>query len=342
MPGHRLGTRLAGSAAVAGAAGAALVWQRRLRRSGTLADFPHLLMGGRETGTVPPGGVRVTSLGTTMMLIDDGVTQIVIDPFLTPVPLLAAALRTPVATDPRVVDDALDQVGADRVRAIFVSHAHHDHALDVAHLAHRTGATVYGSASTLNLARGGAVPEDQLSGLDPTRPVTVGGFTVRTFASRHSPHPLGGEGATIDRPLPQPAPITAYKEGGTYDFLVSARAQRMLFKGSVNWVPGAFDDVVADTLFLSVGTLGRVDKTFARDYLDATLGTLRPELAVLTHWNDLFAPVASPLPFHRKFIDDTPLSFERVRRHSHGARVGVLDAFTSITLTPSADLRTGP
>ena len=37
---------------------------------------------------------------------------------------------------------------------MFIAHSHHDHALDVAYIAKRTGARVYGSDSTLNLARG--------------------------------------------------------------------------------------------------------------------------------------------------------------------------------------------
>ena len=74
----------------------------------------------------------------------------------------------------------------------------------------------------------------------------LGDLTVRTLASKHSPNPLGGEGVTIATPLRQPAPITAYREGGTFDFLVTHTAThdyRMLFKGSANWIPGALDDV---------------------------------------------------------------------------------------------------
>ncbi len=92
------------------------------------------------------------------------------------------ALGRPVSTDPDAVDTALDKVGADRVRAIFISHSHHDHALDVTYIANRTEATIYGSPSTLNIARGGNVPEDRLALLDRRNP-------SRWAASRCAPSP---------------------------------------------------------------------------------------------------------------------------------------------------------
>ncbi|MET7728522.1 MBL fold metallo-hydrolase [Streptomyces mirabilis] len=273
-------------------------------------------------------------MGTTMMLVDDGTTQILIDAFITPAGLLDAALGRPVSTDPDAVDTALDKVGADRVRAIFISHSHHDHALDVAYIANRTGATVHGSPSTLNIARGGNVPEDRLALLDPEKSVSVGSFTVRTIASKHSPNPMGGEGATIDKPLLQPAPISAYKEGGTYDFLVAAPEKSMLFKGSANWIPGALGGVHADALFLGIGGLGRAEQGFSKDFLDATIGTVQPAIVIPTHWNDFFCPIHEGLPLQRKLIDNTPAAFDTVlaRTKADGVDIGLLEAFASITI----------
>ncbi|MER5822834.1 MBL fold metallo-hydrolase [Streptomyces mirabilis] len=308
------------------------VWQTKIRHSGDLNDYRDLLL--NDPGGPSGATVKVTSLGTTMMLVDDGTTQILIDAFITPAGLLDAALGRPVSTDPDAVDTALDKVGADRVRAIFISHSHHDHALDVAYIANRTGATVHGSPSTLNIARGGNVPEDRLALLDPEKSVTVGSFTVRTIASKHSPNPMGGEGATIDKPLLQPAPISAYKEGGTYDFLVAAPETSMLFKGSANWIPGALAGVHADALFLGIGGLGRAEQGFSKDFLDATIGTVQPAIVIPTHWNDFFCPVHEGLPLQRKLVDNTPAAFDTVlaRTKADGVVIGLLEAFASITI----------
>jgi L-ascorbate metabolism protein UlaG (beta-lactamase superfamily) len=314
-------------------------WQTQLRASGVLADdAAHLI---DDRGVPADGAVKVTYLGTTMMLVDDGTTQILIDPFITRIGLFAAVFKRPVSTDEAAVDKALARAGATRVRAIFVSHSHHDHAFDLAYVARRTGALVYGSISTLNIARGGDVPEAQLRQVNAEVPATVGSFTVRVLTSKHSPHPVGGEGATIDAPLRQPAPAGAYKVGGTYDFLIARDDHHILFKGSANFIPGALDGIHADALFLGIAGLGKAPEAFADSYLAATIDTVHPSLVVPTHWNDFFAPMAPPLPLSRKVVDHAPAAFARLlaRAQRDHVRFGILDAYGSVLLFQPPDHR---
>ncbi len=320
------------SAVLVGSVG--LGWQTKIRHSGELDDYRNLLV---KSGGLPRvGTVKVTSLGTTMMLIDDGTDQILIDAFLTPVSLVNSMLNRPVSTDTDVVDAALNKAGADRVRAIFISHSHHDHAFDVAYIAKRTGATVYGSSSSLNIARGGAVPENRLVRLDTRARVQVGGFEIRAIGSKHLANPFGGEAATLDEPLTQPAGIWQFKEGGTYDFLLTTSQTSMLFKGSVNWVAGALDGTHVDALFLGVTGLGNASDTFRENFFAATIDTVKPKLIVPTHWNDFFSPVKEHLPLQRKVVDNIPAAFDAVVAHARkkNIKVELLDAFSSIDLPP--------
>lgn len=159
------------------------------------------------------GSVKATFYGTSTLLFDDGETQILVDAFITRPTLstVAASLQTGAAlieTDKAVVDAWLARPEVGNIAAIFPAHSHHDHAIDVAYIANRTGARVYGSESTLNIARGGDVPEEQLSRYQLGKPVVVGRFTVTVLPGRHphNPPPLTDDrDLTIDAPLPQPA-----------------------------------------------------------------------------------------------------------------------------------------
>jgi L-ascorbate metabolism protein UlaG (beta-lactamase superfamily) len=309
----------------------------RLHHSGSLSLYRKNLR--NDARELRDGAVRVTGLGTTMMLVDDGQTQILIDPYLTSVSLMDAALDRAVSTHASEVDAALGRVGADRVKAILVSHSHFDHALDLAYVAKRTGALVVGSASALNIARGGDIPEEKLRLVKPDEAFEIGDFVVHPLASRHAPHVFGGEGATIDVPLRQPAALSAYKEGGTFDFLISRKGHTMLFKGSANWLPGALDAIRADALFLGVGGLGNEDGVFAERYFDATIDAVHPHIVVATHWNDFLSPVASPLPLERDVLGHTPLAFDWLiaRASRVGAQTVILDAFSDLVLFDSTD-----
>ena len=300
-------------------------------------DYAALLR--NDYTTMRAGSIRVTSLGTTTMLVDDGDTQILMDAFITSTGLTQAFLRRPVSTDTALVDRALDRVGAERVAAIFVTHSHHDHAFDLAHIALRTGAHVYGSASALNVARGGGVPESQLHTVDLDSPVTVGAFTITSIRSKHSPHPIGGAGTPITQPLTQPVDVFAYEEGGTYDYLLHHRSSRILVKSSANWEPNALDGVTADALILAVAGLGKATQDFADEFFRHTIDSVDPAVIVPSHWNDFFAPAISPLPFNRMIVDNTDTAFRRLIAHARrrDTPVAILDAYTSIDIPPNTN-----
>ena len=185
------------------------------------------------------GAVRVTFLGTAALLFDDGETQILVDGFFSRPSLLSVAGK--IETNKKIVDAVLKREKMDRLKALFVTHSHYDHSFDAAYIAKTTKAKLYGSASTLNVGRGGDVPEDQLVQFEPGKEYKIGQFTVAVVKSKHSP-PIKGInddlGQTIDKPLRQPASFKDYKEGGSFDILIQRGGHSMLVKPSANYVEG--------------------------------------------------------------------------------------------------------
>jgi L-ascorbate metabolism protein UlaG (beta-lactamase superfamily) len=306
---------------------------RALRHSGDLAEFDRWIVDDdREPGD---GRIRVTFLGTTMFLVDDGEDQILIDAFLTTVPVRHAILGRPT-TDRARVDAILREVGARRVGHVVIAHSHHDHALDAAYVTAVTGATLVGTESTVNIGRGGGLPADRMHLAVPGEEIISGNFRITVLASRHSPGVVGGEGACIHAPLAHPRHVLAYKEGGCLDVLVRHGDQTLLFKASANHLPGALDDVRADVLFLGVATLGRQDQQFRDAFARATIGAVRPRVVVPAHWNDFFSPLSHRLPLNRRLVDDAPASLHEIRRRcdEYACEFRILDGYGRLVLGP--------
>lgn len=334
---------LVGGAVVALAAALARGWYQS-RSSGDLAEFSEFIDDDdRELGD---GQVRVTFLGTTTFLVDDGSTQLLFDAFLSPAPL--RDLLTGLRTDEAFVDGVLDRVGADRVTDIFVAHSHHDHALDAGYLATandgvRRGVVLRGTESTLRIGCGADVRKGQLVPARPGDVVERGAFAVRVIESAHSPRQLPGHDGTIDEPLPQPASFYRYKEGGSLDFLVEHGDLTMLFKASANYLPGALKDVEADALFIGTATLGDQTARSKDAFADEVFATVGPSsIVVPAHWNDFTAPLSDDLPLNRRLIDDAPASLREAQRRTRaaGARFVVLNGYDRIILdgaAPTAD-----
>ena len=257
------------------------------------------------------GSVKVTFLGTTTLLLDDGQTQLLIDGFLSRPPLSTVVFGR-VQTNPTLVDGILDRVfehGRDqRLKALFVTHSHYDHALDAAYIAERTGARLYGSRSTLNIGRGGGLCEAQLTRIRPNTTWYEGAFEVCVLASRHSPptlfNPIGG---VVKAPLQQPARYLDYAEESTVDFLITHCGHRMLIKASANFAAAAPE---ADVLFLSTSQLGRQSDEFMETFYAQTVAQARPRLLVPLHWDDFFEPLTGHLRPAPWPIDKTHEAFD--------------------------------
>ena len=214
-----------------------------------------------------PGAVTVTWLGVTTLLFDDGDTQVLIDGFFSRPSVADIVFSTKVRSDAAQVNLVLDEYQMRRLAAIIPVHSHFDHAMDIGAIANRSSASIIGSETTANIARGAGVPEDQIviaeSGVD----YHFGEFTVRIVDSSHAPLGWGASvpyAGTIDAPLELPAPVSAWREGKSYSIVIMHPQGTTVIQGSAGFRPGALDSVVADVVMLGVFGL----ENFGRDYTE--------------------------------------------------------------------------
>lgn len=238
--------------------------------------------------------MKVTYFGTTTLLFDDGADQIMFDCHVSR-PSILKCLFGRLKTNKAVADKVIDDFKIDRLRAIFISHTHYDHVMDAPYFAKRCGADIYGSASTLNVARGGAVDEKRLHSFETSGQVEIGGFNITVIPSVHSAARWYNDdlGETVGAPLIQPAGMRAYKEGGSFDFLVRCQEKSILIRPSYNCIEGQLDGIKADVLFLGITGLAEDTEEGKRRFFEETVDKVSPETAIPVHWDNFFRPLYS-------------------------------------------------
>jgi L-ascorbate metabolism protein UlaG (beta-lactamase superfamily) len=205
----------------------------------------------------------------------------------------------------------------DRLKAIFVSHTHHDHVMDVPYIANQCHATIYGSSSAMNVARGGDVPENQMVEFKANETYKVGDFTIKVIPSLHSkPTIINNDlGQTIDEPLRQPARLRDYKEGGSYDFYVEHQGKRYMIRPSFNYIKGQMDGYKADVLFLGVAGLQKADTETEKTFYAETIDKLEPKLVIPLHWDNFFSPLTKPIIGMPRFVEKTEVVFFKLSKY---------------------------
>ncbi len=280
--------------------------------------------------------MKVTFFGTTTLLFDDGRDQILFDAHFTRPSLAKYVMGAAVGTDTRLCDELISLHRIDRLRAVFISHTHHDHVMDAPYIADRCGAVIYGSASAKNVALGGGVPEERTVVFEHGSVYTIGDYRIQIIKSLHSkPTVFNNDlGIPIEQPLVQPASLKAYKEGGSYDFYIEHKDRKILIRPSFNYIKGQLDGIQADVLFLGVAGLAKADASTEKTFFAETVEKTGAQLVIPVHWDNFFSPLERPVRGMPPFIEHTEQVFFHLARYceSKNVRCLIQHPLTSIDL----------
>jgi L-ascorbate metabolism protein UlaG (beta-lactamase superfamily) len=236
-----------------------------------------------------PRGLSLEWLGTSGFRIGFEGHQLLVDPYLTRIPLGDLVRRR--AARPRWEAIAARVPAAS---AILIGHTHFDHAMDAPVIAGALGCPVYGGASLGHLM-GLHGLADRAVLVEPHRSYPIGPFTVRFVPSRHSKLGLGlwtpydGELSCehLDELTPQ-----AYRCGQVWGIRIEVAGAVLYHQGSCDLVDDEIPRGEVDVLL--AGIAGR---RFTPRYLDRLLARIEPRVIVAHHWDDFFRPLDAPIGF---------------------------------------------
>ena len=274
--------------------------------------------------------MKVTFLGVSTLLFDDGETAILTDGFFTR-PGKLRTLIWKIAPKPKVIARCLERAKVRNLKAVIVLHSHYDHAFDAPVVARQTGAQLIGSESTANIARGYGLPEQQITVIKDGQSIPFGRFNIIPIPSVHSPltllthihiHRVLLKG-DITRPLQPPAWWTDYKEGGCYAMHIEHDGRSMLVQGSGGFKRDTFSGVHAEVVFLGIGTLGKLDEDYRGEYWRQTVSMVGAKRVIPIHWDDFFRSLDRPLVPMSRSVDDFDKTMEFLRERGRQEQVEV-------------------
>jgi L-ascorbate metabolism protein UlaG (beta-lactamase superfamily) len=293
---------------------------------------------------VAAGSVTVRFTGSTTLLFDDGETSWMTDGWFSR-PTFSEIITQRVEPDLSAISRGLKANEVDKLDAVIPLHSHYDHAMDSPEVARRTGAKLYGSESTANIARGWGLDEGRIEIFTNKKSIVLGDFIITPIESNHFQFvdPEIAKRAldlpTIDSPLVPPAPITNYRVGKTYVLHVEHPLGSFAIVGSAGFIEGGLRGFKADVLFLGVGSLGKQSVEYRQKYWEETVGRLEPSTVIPIHYDSLLGEPRGPVRGHSALygvmsgtdnLNVLPYLEENMSRSESVTSIATLPRFTEV------------
>jgi L-ascorbate metabolism protein UlaG (beta-lactamase superfamily) len=266
--------------------------------------------------TAPDGdGVRVTFLGVSTLLIDDGHTKLITDGYFSRAGCLRLAFGLVLGLSPNRarVTQTLDTIRISTLNAVIVAHSHFDHALDSALVAEITESKLYGSLSTRHIAQAQGFDLAAYRLLGAGTQVKIGDFAVTAVPAQHSPGYFAP--GHIRAPVSRRPRVTRLRMGECYSFHIAHPAGKLLVHASANYLPGVLDAYPADTVYLGIGALGRQPAEFLDAYWREVVEATKASTVVPIHWDNFTRSLTKPARSFPRCFDhfDTTMRFLQKR-----------------------------
>lgn len=235
--------------------------------------------------------------GTTCLSITDGKSVILFDPYLTRPSIWSALFGSDLSSDPSLVKKYIGPFKEEENRAVFISHTHFDHILDLPSLERLWEyPEVYGPANIQFIGKS-LENKDKLkrNRVNENQVINVGLFKVSPLKSRHSALPLGFEFAKglLKENISLPASAYELKAEESFAYLIKHPSGTILFQsGAVSRKTYPVDNV--DTLLIGISS--RKDE----DMKEGILKKVKAKKIIPIHFDNFFRPLSDgihPLPF---------------------------------------------
>jgi len=166
--------------------------------------------------------------GATCLLFEDEKTRLIVDPFVTRVPLHKVLFNSKVESNKERVRKYFGP--SDKKTVIFISHTHYDHVLDLPEVMRlNPKALVYGTKDVIPILSANKINLERLKVVKEGSAISFDQFNVNFFEVRHTNLPMNIEFARGVSKISKDSGARDFKMESNLSFFLKHKEKKILF-----------------------------------------------------------------------------------------------------------------
>ena len=225
-------------------------------------------------------------LGVAGVSITDGKNTLLFDPVFTKPSLSHWIFGSPFRSDPKRVSSALESAGIGKADAVFSSHEHFDHAVDVAQVSAQTGAAIYGGTSLKRLTQADPSLNTRFESISTETPIQIGDFKVIPYQRTHAPILQGIDWKFLPGQVSESFQFEfyGYREGETWGYRIEHPKGRILLDQGSHLFPPNLRYAGKTDVYL----VGVANKKSFEDLVENNMRAMGAPLVIPLHFDVFF------------------------------------------------------
>jgi L-ascorbate metabolism protein UlaG (beta-lactamase superfamily) len=258
--------------------------------------------------------LQVRFFGVSTLLISDDDTSILFDGYFTRKGFKDMIMDKMISDESKVhyaFTEANLRFGD--VAALFVSHAHYDHAMDSQFVALRLGAHLYGSPVSRKLF---STESSSYTNIVENKTYRFGSedqFSIEAFETNHAvKHVILQKAEAL---FLEWSDGSNYGNGGPiYNFVVKHPCGKFLIVPSAGLSNKKNNYGDVDVVFLGMGLLSHMELDDIEKYWLDTVVNSDAETVIPIHWDNFTLPLSEPFESFPSFADDMEKTISHIRK----------------------------
>jgi len=225
-------------------------------------------------------------LGVAGIVLSDGTSTLIFDPVFTKPTLLNWIFNSKMRSNETRVQTGLIRAKIKTAQAVFSSHGHFDHAIDLALVSFKTGATIFGGESLKTITTADPHLPVRFSEIKDQQPIEVGLFKVTPIRRTHAPILQNLDWRFLPGPVPKnfQYDFYDYREGEVWAYWVEHPNGNILIdQGSHFFKNHTKYAGKADAYFVGVANKSSLD-----DIVENNIKIIRAPLVIPIHFDVFF------------------------------------------------------